>query len=281
MWNLKSKLAELEQEHMAKVTDPRLQLPGVTFYGQSGLGCGFAIVSFLPFAALAAYLFVDDPEAVKLVQWFLLGFTGFWMLTWVMNYQHVGKLRRKGKPGSAVVVDKFTYKDDEGDTMRVLVYETEHPQTGAQTRVVGHVQMPGEFEVYVGQPIKFLRLPASKILTSLSSRVWPEMWSLTPRQKLANQVTGFAVSSGILLTLSTLAGFWMLTAMLAFDLTWADVFNASGDMRLIDYLTSPELQFWFREAAARYPALLPTALAAVVTVIGAALFQVVSMMGEE
>ena len=278
---LKDKLEEFEQEHMARVTDPRLKLPGVTFYGQSGLGCGFAIVSFLPFAALAVYLFVDDPEAVRLVQWFLLGFIGFWMLTWVMNYQHVGKLRRKGKPGTAVVVDKFTYKDDEGDTMRVLVYETEHPQTGAQTRVIGHVQMPREFEVHVGQSIKFLRLPTSKILTSISSRAWPEMWSLMPKDKLANQVTGFAVISGILLTLASLAGFWVRTTMLAFQFNWSDVFNNISDRSLMEMLTSLDLQFWYCEAAGRYWILLATAGVAVVTVIGAAFFQVVGMFGEE
>jgi len=281
MFNLKEKLEDLEQERMAQLNDPRLQLPGVTFYGQGGLGCGFTIASILPFAPLALLLFVDDPEGVRLLQWFLGGFTAFWALTWVMNYAHVGKLRHQGKPGSAVLVDRFEYRDSEGDTQRVMVYETAHPQTGEPTRVMAHSQVAQDRKMNIGTRIEFLRLPASKILTNLTSRVWPEMWSMTPKDKLANQVTGFAVISGTLLVFATLAGFQVLTAMVAFELTWSDVLRSTGDLRIVDYLTSPELRFWYREVAARYQILLPTALAAMVTVIGAAFFQVVGMMGEE
>lgn len=281
MFNLKEKLEDLEQERMAQFNDPRLQLPGVTFYGQSSLGCGFTIASIVPFAPLALLLFVDDPEGVRLLQWFLVGLTTFWALTWVMNYAHVGKLRRQGKPGSAVLVDRFEYRDSEGDTQRVMVYETAHPQTGEPTRVMAHSQVAQDRKMNIGTRIEFLRLPTSKILTNLTSRVWPEMWSLTPKDKLASQVTGFAVISGVLLALASLAGFWLLTAMRAFELTWGDVFNAVGDLRIVDHLISPELPLWSREMAGRYWALLASAGIAVVTVIGAVLFQVVGMFGEE
>ena len=281
MKNLKDRLEELEREHMANVSDPRLHLPSVTFYGQGSLGCGFTVVSIVPFAALAAYMFIDDPEAVKLIRLFLGAFTAFWVLTWVMNCAHVGKLRRQGKPGSAVVVDKFEYRDSDGDTQRAMVYETEHPQTGEPTQVIGQSQMPREYKMHIGTRIEFLRLPTIKILTRLSSRVWPEMWSRTPREKLANQVTGFAVGSGILLTLASLVGFWVRMTMLAFQLTWGDMFNAASDLRLIDMLTAPDLQFWLREAARRDWVLLLTAGAALVTVFGTGLFQMAGLFGEE
>jgi hypothetical protein len=279
--DLKDRLEEIDRKLSEELTDPRLQYPAVTFYAQENLGCGFAIVSILPFAALAVMLFIQDPEGVEVMQWFLGGATFFWTLTWVLNYAHVGKLRRKGKPGTAVVVDNFTIVNEEGDERRVLIYEFDHPQTGAPQRVVNYTDVAQDARLHIGQQIKFLRLPARKILTSLTSRVWPEMWSMTSKKKLAGQVTVFAVISGGLLALAALAGFQLLTAMAAFELTWGDVFNAVGDFRIVDYLTSPDLQPLYREVAGRYWALLATAGAAVVTVIGAAFFQVVGMFGEE
>jgi hypothetical protein len=281
MMDLKDRLEEIDRKLSEELTDPRLQYPSVTFYAQENLGCGFAIVSLLPFAALAVMVVIQDPEGIEVMQWFLGGATFFWALTWVLNYAHVGKLRRKGKPGTAVVVDNFTIVNDEGDERRVLIYEFDHPQTGTPQRVINFSDLKQDARLHIGQQIKFLRLPASKILTKLTSRVWPEMWSMTSKKKLANQVTGFAVISGGLLALTALVGFQVLTAMMAFELTWGNVFNAVGDLSIVDYLTSPELGFWYREVAGRYWALLATAGVAVVTVFGAALFQMARLFGEE
>ena len=205
--------------------DPRLDVPTITLYRKTSSGCLWLLASTLPCLAMI-FAMLTDGDGVSVSQYALLLAIGLWIALWLADANNVKRLRQSGKPGSATVVDKFSYRIRD-DRTYVVVYQFEHSQPDGQTHMVHvaeHSHSLHGFDVPLGHTMKFFSVP----LTTSMKRNWPATWSLMSPNELQVLMFTSVARTAIIFPLLGVLALWARTAWRVADLHWPEMFSAIG-----------------------------------------------------